>query len=89
MDGGCGAMCDKIGALVKTSTGSRNAVAFNGGGSSKATAASDSPVRWCGTEGGFPKAGQGRAVWSTVRANALFSRRIERLASPETLFAYM
>ena len=42
MDGGCGAMCDKIGALVKTSTGSRNAVAFNGGGSSKATAASDS-----------------------------------------------
>jgi hypothetical protein len=59
LDGGCGAMCDKVGALVKQ-TNAAKAVAFNGGG------VSDSPVRWCGTEGGNPKAGPGRAVWSTA-----------------------
>ena len=51
-------MCDKVGALVKT-TNAKNAVAFNGGG------VSDSPVRWCGTEGGSPKRGVGGSVWST------------------------
>ena len=58
LDGGCGAMCDKVGALVKK-TNAKDAVAFNGGG------VSDSPVRWCGTEQGIPKKGPGGAVWST------------------------
>ena len=66
LDGGCGALCDKIGALVKHLPGSKDAVAFNGGGSSYASAASDSPVRWCGTEGGNPKEGSQGAVWSTA-----------------------
>lgn len=59
LDGGCGAMCDKVGALVRK-TNAADAVAFNGGG------VSDSPVRWCGTEGGDPKRGDGGAVWSTT-----------------------
>ena len=52
-------MCDKVGALVKK-TKAANAVAFNGGG------VSDSPVRWCGTEGGNPKRWNGNGVWSTA-----------------------
>ena len=59
LDGGCGAMCDKVGALVRK-TNAKGAVAFNGGG------VSDSPVRWCGTEGGDPAKGPGGAVWSTT-----------------------
>lgn len=58
LDGGCGAMCDRVGALVKA-THARGAVAFNGGG------VSDSPVRWCGTEGGQPVR-TGGPVWSTA-----------------------
>merc|ERR1711972_1025881 len=59
LDGGCGAMCDKVGALVRK-TKARDAVAFNGAG------VSDSPVRWCGTEEGNPQKGLGGAVWSTT-----------------------
>jgi alpha-L-fucosidase len=66
LDGGCGALCDKIGALVKDLPGSKGAVAFNGGGTTYAAAASTSPVRWCGTEGGNPKEGAQGAVWSTA-----------------------
>lgn len=40
LDGGCGSMCDKVGALVRKLQ--PNAVVFNGQG------VSDSPVRWCG-----------------------------------------
>ena len=58
LDGGCGAMCDRVGALVRA-TLAKDAVAFNGGG------VSDSPVRWCGTEGGNPVR-TGGAVWSTT-----------------------
>ena len=58
LDGGCGAMCDRVGALVRA-TLAKDAVAFNGGG------VSDSPVRWCGTEGGNPVRAGG-AVWSTT-----------------------
>ena len=58
LDGGCGAMCDRVGALVRA-TLAKDAVAFNGGG------VSDSPVRWCGTEGGNPVS-KGGAVWSTT-----------------------
>ena len=47
-----------MGALVK-STLARDAVAFNGGGG-----VSDSPVRWCGTEGGLPSGWP--TVWSTT-----------------------
>ena len=57
LDGGCGSMCDKVGALVRSLQ--PNAVVFNGGG------VSDSPVRWCGTEGGDPVA-IGGPVWSTT-----------------------
>lgn len=59
LDGGCGAMCDKVAALVKR-TKAEDAVAFNGGG------VSNSPVRWCGTESGDPTKGPGGAVWSTT-----------------------
>lgn len=58
LDGGCGSMCDEVGALVR-STNARNAVAFNGGGGT-----SDHPVRWCGTETGHP-AGVPE-IWSTA-----------------------
>jgi len=50
-------MCDRIGALVRSLQ--PNAAAFNGGG------VSDSPVRWCGTEGGIPVP-TGGPVWSTA-----------------------
>lgn len=59
LDGGCGSMCDAVGALVEK-TKAATAVAFNGGG------VSDSPVRWCGTESGSPTKGAGGAVWSTT-----------------------
>ena len=52
-------MCNKVGDLVKT-TNAADAVAFNGGG------ASNSPVRWAGTESGMPKFGPVRAA--TVHA---------------------
>jgi hypothetical protein len=47
LDGGCGAMCDAVGALVEK-TNAKDAVAFNGGG------VSASPIRWAGTERVFP-----------------------------------
>ena len=56
LDGGCGAMCDKVGSLVRKLQPS--AVVFNGGG------VSDSPLRWCGTESGDPVPIGGH-VWST------------------------
>jgi alpha-L-fucosidase len=56
LDGGCGAMCDRVGALVRQLQ--PTAVVFNGQG------VSDSPVRWCGTESGDPVP-VGGAVWST------------------------
>ena len=59
LDGGCGAMCDAIGAALATCNGTANAVAFNGGGG-----VSTSPVRWCGTEGGNPSGWP--TVWSTA-----------------------
>ena len=61
LDGGCGDLCDKVGALVK-STLAKDAVAFNGGGG-----VSDHPVRWCGTEGGSPSGWP--TVWSTSACN--------------------
>jgi alpha-L-fucosidase len=61
LDGGCGDLCDKVGALVK-STLAKDAVAFNGGGG-----VSDHPVRWCGTEGGNPSGWP--TVWSTSACN--------------------
>lgn len=59
LDGGCGAMCDAVGAALASCPGTANAVAFNGGGG-----VSPSPVRWCGTEGGAP------AGWPTVWSTA-------------------
>ena len=47
-----------MGVLIR-STLAKDAVVFNGGG------VSDSPVRWCGTEGGNPVRAGG-AVWSTT-----------------------
>ncbi len=60
LDGGCGSICDKVGALVRKLQ--PNAVVFNGQG------VSDSPVRWCGTESGDPVP-TGGAVWSTSACN--------------------
>ena len=57
LDGGCGRICDKVGALVRKLQ--PTAVVFNGQG------VSDSPVRWCGTESGDPVP-IGGAVWSTA-----------------------
>lgn len=58
LDGGCGDLCDRVNALVK-STKAANAVAFNGGGGTSAN-----PVRWCGTEGGSPNGYP--TIWSTT-----------------------
>jgi hypothetical protein len=58
LDGGCGSMCDAVGALVRRTT-ARGAAAFNGGGGT-----TDNGVRWCGTEGGVPSGVP--TVWSTA-----------------------
>lgn len=58
LDGGCGTMCDEVGALVRR-TNARWAAAFNGGGGT-----TDNGVRWCGTEGGVPSGVP--TVWSTA-----------------------
>ena len=58
LDGGCGSLCDRVSALIKSLPNAAGAVAFNGGG------VSVSPVRWCGTEGGSPDTANG--VWSTA-----------------------
>lgn len=59
MDGGCLDLCPRVAALLNA-TLARDAVAFNGGGTSI------HGVRWCGTEGGNPSKGPGGAVWSTA-----------------------
>jgi alpha-L-fucosidase len=58
LDGGCGAMCDQVASRVRQLPNAAGAVAFNGGG------VSDSPVRWCGTEGGSPSGWP--TIWSTT-----------------------
>lgn len=65
LDGGCGDLCNKVEALIP-STLARYSVAFNGGG------VSNSPVRWCGTEGGNPSKGPGGAVWSTTNCSDIW-----------------
>ena len=59
LDGGCGAMCDEVNALLATRPNAAAAAAFNGGGGVSANA-----VRWCGTEGGSP--GGYPTTWSTT-----------------------